>query len=165
MPNAAESIRAVFRLNTDLVVNCFAGVDDATAWKQVSGDTNHMAFVLAHLITARHLIADAFGAPLASPLEGVMDRATKVADVVELPPVDELLSYWLAVAAHLNDTLGQLSDETLREPTPMRFPIEGDTRLSVLAFFAQHDSYHVGQLALLRRQLGLPAMTYARRAP
>jgi uncharacterized damage-inducible protein DinB len=46
----------------------------------------------------------------------------------------------------------------------MRFPIEGDTLLSVLAFFAQHDSYHVGQLALLRRQFGLAPMAYTRRA-
>jgi uncharacterized damage-inducible protein DinB len=164
MPNSADPIRAVFRLNTDLVVNCLAGVDDATAWKQVTGDTNHMAFVLAHLITARHLIADAFGSPLPSPLEGVMDRATKVADVTELPPVDELLGHWLAVSAHLSDALAQLPDEALAESTRMRFPIEGDTRLSVLAFWVQHDSYHVGQLALLRRQLGLAPMTYARRA-
>ena len=164
MPNVAEPIRAVFRLNTDLVINCMAGVDDATAWKQVTADTNHMAFILAHLITARHLIADAFGSPLPSPLEGVMDRATKVSDVIELPPIDELLGHWRAVSAHLSDAIGRLSDETLLEPTPMKFPIEGDARLSVLAFFVQHDSYHVGQLALLRRQLGMAAMAYARHA-
>jgi uncharacterized damage-inducible protein DinB len=164
MPNAAEPIRAIFRLNTDLVLNCLAGVDDATAWQQVTEDTNHIAFILAHLITARHLIADAFGSPLPSPLEGAMDRATKVADVLELPPVDELLAHWLAVSEHLSDALAQLPDETLGAPTPMRFPIEGDTLLSVLAFFAQHDSYHVGQLALLRRQFGLAPMAYTRRA-
>jgi uncharacterized damage-inducible protein DinB len=164
MPNAADPLRAIFRLNTELVVNCFAGVDDATAWRQVTGDTNHMAFVLAHLITARHLIADAFGAPLPSPLEGVMDRATKVSDVIELPPAEELLGYWRAVSTHLDDAIAMLPDETLAEHTPMRFPIQGDTRLSVLAFFTQHDSYHVGQLSLLRRQLGLAPMAYPRRA-
>jgi len=93
-----------------------------------------------------------------------MERGTKVADVLELPPIDDLLAYWVAVSAHLSDGLALLPDEALAEPMPMRFPIEGDTRLSVLAFFVQHDSYHVGQLALLRRQLGLPAMDYSRRA-
>jgi uncharacterized damage-inducible protein DinB len=37
------------------------------------------------------------------------------------------------------------------------------TVLGALAFLAQHESYHVGQVALLRRQLGLPAMSYALR--
>ncbi|MFI5209230.1 MAG: hypothetical protein ACHQ2E_02190 [Gemmatimonadales bacterium] len=32
------------------------------------------------------------------------------------------------------------------------------------AFLAQHESYHIVQMALLRRQLELPAMTYALRA-
>jgi hypothetical protein len=34
------------------------------------------------------------------------------------------------------------------------------TLLGALAFLAQHESYHVGQLALLRKYAGLPAMRY-----
>jgi len=30
----------------------------------------------------------------------------------------------------------------------------------MLTFLTQHDSYHVGQLALLRRYMGLSAMSY-----
>jgi uncharacterized damage-inducible protein DinB len=33
--------------------------------------------------------------------------------------------------------------------------------MNLLAFFVQHDSYHIGQLALLRKHVGLPAMQYA----
>ncbi len=32
--------------------------------------------------------------------------------------------------------------------------------LTLLTFFVQHDSYHVGQLVLLRKHAGLPAMQY-----
>jgi uncharacterized damage-inducible protein DinB len=34
--------------------------------------------------------------------------------------------------------------------------------LGLIAFLAQHDSYHLGQLAFLRWQLGHPAMSYTR---
>ena len=34
----------------------------------------------------------------------------------------------------------------------------------MIAFLAQHDSYHLGQMGFLRRQLGKPAMSYARGA-
>jgi uncharacterized damage-inducible protein DinB len=43
-----------------------------------------------------------------------------------------------------------------------RFPIGDSTSLGFLAFLAQHESYHVGQAGFVRRQLGRPAMTYAR---
>jgi uncharacterized damage-inducible protein DinB len=33
----------------------------------------------------------------------------------------------------------------------------------MIAFLVQHDSYHLGQIAFLRRQLGKPPMSYARR--
>jgi hypothetical protein len=32
--------------------------------------------------------------------------------------------------------------------------------LAVLTFLVQHDSYHIGQLSLLRKHAGLPAMQY-----
>jgi uncharacterized damage-inducible protein DinB len=32
--------------------------------------------------------------------------------------------------------------------------------LGALTFLVQHDSYHIGQLALLRKHAGLPAMRY-----
>jgi uncharacterized damage-inducible protein DinB len=34
----------------------------------------------------------------------------------------------------------------------------------MIAFLVQHDSYHVGQMAFLRRQLGKAAMSYRRGA-
>ncbi len=34
--------------------------------------------------------------------------------------------------------------------------------LGLSAFLMQHHSYHIGQMAFLRRQLGKPAMVYAR---
>jgi len=45
-----------------------------------------------------------------------------------------------------------------------RFPVADPTRLGTLAFLAQHDTYHIGQLALLRRFVGLKAMSYRERA-
>jgi uncharacterized damage-inducible protein DinB len=32
--------------------------------------------------------------------------------------------------------------------------------LGALTFLVQHDSYHLGQLSLLRKWAGLPAMRY-----
>ena len=34
--------------------------------------------------------------------------------------------------------------------------------LALIAFLMQHDAYHIGQVAFLRRQLEQPAMAYTR---
>ena len=56
------------------------------------------------------------------------------------------------MAAHLAATLAGAPAELLNESSPQRFPIADSTRLGAIAFLAQHESYHVGQLALLARQ-------------
>jgi uncharacterized damage-inducible protein DinB len=37
--------------------------------------------------------------------------------------------------------------------------------VGMLAFLGQHESYHLGQIGFLRRQLNKPAMSYTRRVP
>jgi uncharacterized damage-inducible protein DinB len=78
--------------------------------------------------------------------------------------VDEIRSAWRAVSAHLQEALASLAGSDLAQPNAHRFPLADSTLLGLIAFLAQHDSYHLGQLAFLRRQLGKPAMSYAREA-
>ena len=65
------------------------------------------------------------------------------------------------VAAHLlRDRLAALTPADLDAPSDARFPLFNGTRLGTLTFLVQHDSYHVGQLSLLRKYCGLPAMRF-----
>ena len=57
-----------------------------------------------------------------------------------------------------------MTEAELSESNVHRFPLGDSTRLGLIAFLVQHDSYHLGQIAFLRRQLGKPAMSYARSA-
>jgi hypothetical protein len=68
---------------------------------------------------------------------------------------------WDAASEAIADRLAAASAAELDRPAPHRFPVGGATLLGALGFLAQHDSYHVGQLALLRKLAGLPGMKYA----
>jgi uncharacterized damage-inducible protein DinB len=68
------------------------------------------------------------------------------------------------VSGHLAEVLGDLEGGALERTGAHRFPVGDSTPIGMLTFLAQHDSYHVGQAAFIRRQLGKPAMTYARRS-
>ena len=91
--------------------------------------------------------------------------ARGIDDVGELPALAVIRAAGDAAREAIDARLAVLTAAELDAPAPQRFPAGGPTLLGALAFLAQHDSYHVGQLALLRKAAGLPAMSYAERAP
>ncbi|MBS1241632.1 MAG: hypothetical protein H6R40_1059 [Gemmatimonadetes bacterium] len=147
-------------LNTRLLENCLAGVDDAQALRRVTPETNSMAFLVAHLADARHFLAGVLGTPLENPLAEILEYGKSQDEIGELPPLGELLAIWRRIGAHLDDTLPSIGAGRLDAESGLRFPIGDRTTLGSVAFLVQHDSYHLGQVSLLRRAFGLPAMSY-----
>jgi uncharacterized damage-inducible protein DinB len=56
-----------------------------------------------------------------------------------------------------------VSAAELDAEAPYQFPISDPSVLGMTAFLVQHESYHIGQMAFLRKQLGLEAMAYGER--
>jgi uncharacterized damage-inducible protein DinB len=159
MHPSVTPIAAVLRLNTELLLNCLEGLSDQAARRRGTAQTNSIAFLVAHLIDARHFIASVVDAPLPSPLPPTLATVRSQDEAGETPPLEELLRAWEAIAAHLAVAVERLDTAQLAREG-QRFPGSDGTVLGALAFLAQHDSYHLGQVALLRRHLGLQAMSY-----
>ena len=164
MDQQVAPLAALFELNTDLLINCLQDISEAEARRCLAGGGNSAAFLAAHLADSRHFLATRLGSPLPNPLARYLAEARSIADVQEWPTLDEIRAAWLEVSAHLQAVLGTLSGPYLSEPNVHRFPLADSTRLGLITFLAQHDSYHLGQVAFLRRQLGKPPMSYARGA-
>ena len=79
--------------------------------------------------------------------------ARGIEDIQALPPLAELLAAWDAVDGTLAVGLTTLSSAALDALAPHRYPGGDPSVLGTIAFLVQHDRYHVGQLALLRRAL------------
>lgn len=149
----------VLDLNTRLLRNCLDGVDDALARRRPTAGTNHLAFVTAHLADARHFLASSLGVPLDNPL-AFLEYGKTLDEVGELPPLAELVAAWDRISAHLAERMPQVTTAKLNADSGLRFPVRDRSVLGAVAFLVQHDSYHIGQMAFLRRQLGQNAMSY-----
>ena len=151
----------ILRLNTKLFRNCLDGLADATARLRPSPTANSAAFVAAHVADSRFfLLRVVGGSQEKGPLAKWLDGAKGIDDLKELPPLADVQAAWTAASHALRTQLDALTAQALDGPPSARFPAGGATMLSALTFLVQHDSYHVGQLALLRKQSGLPAMRY-----
>jgi uncharacterized damage-inducible protein DinB len=159
---SVSPLAAIFRLNTELLLNCLDGLDDDSARERGPARTNSVAFLVVHLVESRHVVAGVLGTPLPSPLPPAVAKARSIDDAGEIPPLGALTQAWEAISAHLAVQLERLDTAQLAQDA-QRFPGSDGTVLGALAFLVQHESYHLGQVALLRRHLGYPAMSYALR--
>jgi uncharacterized damage-inducible protein DinB len=153
----------IYRLNSWLFHNCLEGLSDEQANLRLSDRTNNAAFTAAHVADARFSLLSWLGVTLENPLAEMLAEARSIDEVQRLPTPAQLREAWDAVSATLAQRLAALTTAELDAPGPQPFPAGGGTLLGALAFLAQHDSYHIGQLALFRKYAGLPAMKYTER--
>ena len=152
----------ILDLNTDLLVNTLDGLTDSEAQHRLTGGGNSIAFLATHLTDSRHFLASRLGNSLPNPLARYLADAKSIEEIRSWATLEEVRAAWVAVSAHLLGVLESLGPEELDRPQAHRFPCSDTTALGMIAFLTQHDSYHIGQAAFIRRQLGKPAMTYTR---
>jgi uncharacterized damage-inducible protein DinB len=160
MDPRVQPLAAILRLNTRLLLNCLDGLTDETARVRHGEGVNSAAFIAAHVTDSRFFILRTLGGSLENPLSVFLDKAKTIDDITEWPPLDMVRRAWSAVSAEIDITVDRAGSGDLDAPVDARFPGVDRTRLGALTFLVQHDSYHLGQLALLRKPAGLPAMSY-----
>ena len=148
----------LLRLNRRLFRACLQNIADEDAVARPQG-LNSMTFIFLHVVDARYNLAGLLGPALDSPLADFAD-VTSIDEAGELPRLAELIEAWEAVSRVVTDRVAGLSKEAAALPSPDDFPIDDPTILGAVAFLVQHESYHLGQLGLLRRQLGYPGMEW-----
>ena len=155
-------LATIFDLNTDLLLNTLEGVSESESHQRLAGGGNSIAFLAAHLTDTRHFLASRLGRPLPNPLSRYLADAKSIDEIRAWATLEQVRGAWQSVSEHLQTTFAALTADDLARAKVHRFPISDDTALGLIAFLAQHDSYHLGQAAFIRRQLGKPAMTYTR---
>ena len=148
-------------LHTRLWTNCMADVDQAAAWTSLSPQGNTFGFIALHLVDARYYLARYLGASCDSPFTERYKDARASSDIAEgdRPELEELRASWGEASGILVRRMTELEIEDLERESATRFPLSG-TVVDGLAFLLHHEAYHIGQMGLARRILGLSAMAY-----
>lgn len=159
MNTRLSALIEILELNTRLFLNALDGVDDEKARARPAGG-NNMAFIACHLLDARCYLAGMIGIEYEMPYASLLDGARSVDDLEDYPPLDGVRDAWRVVSGLLSERMADMKDSELARTPSQRFPVSDRTLLGGIAFLLQHDSFHVGQLAQLRSQLGLGPMSY-----
>lgn len=160
MVSALRPLAASARLNHRLYLNCLADLDDALASRQASGGGNDILFIALHVLDARGFLIRQLGGRAETPFSAMLAKVTSARDLHERPPVESVRRAWIDLEPRLMRRCAAVTATALAKAAKLRFPIDDPTVLGAVAFLLQHESYHIGQLGLLRKYLGLDPMKY-----
>jgi uncharacterized damage-inducible protein DinB len=150
---AAAPISMIFSFNDNFVLQALDGLTHEELWRAPTNHNNSMLWVAGHLVQTRATVLQMLGESIDTGWGSLFDRGAKIGDVKEYPSGPEVARVMREVSPRLCALLASLTDEQLARPASL--PIPGlKTLADELAFFALHDSYHMGQLAYIRKGLG-----------
>jgi len=147
-----------FHFNFRTVEVLVEGLDPAD-WERSPGGAggNNAHWILGHIVAARRMVLRRLGSdePEAD-WEKIFDMGAQPEGTREFPSVEDLMSELEATDQDFFARLSGLSEEQAEADFGRKLPDKSKTLLEGLAFFHFHESYHLGQLGLLRRMAGKP---------
>jgi uncharacterized protein YndB with AHSA1/START domain/uncharacterized damage-inducible protein DinB len=144
--------------NDSLADRAFIGVKPDDLWKRPTPQNNSMLWIYAHMAATRARMLNALGDDYDPGLGDAFGRGAQVQDAGTYPSREKINEASREVNARLFAKLATTGDAELSREAKGPRPPSVQTVGEQLAFFALHDSYHVGQLAYVRKALGLPGV-------
>lgn len=154
---AGALLENLFDTNERLYRNALSGVSGEHFAARINDRTNSMQWIAGHLALTRAGMANLIGA---AP-DGSMQAFWKDYNPgIEYPDREAIHRAWDEATKRLHDRLAVVTLADFARPTPPHYPGNENTVRDALAFLAEHESYHVGQLGFLRKSHGYEAVRY-----
>jgi uncharacterized damage-inducible protein DinB len=147
-----SSVSGIYELNTSLLPRTLNGIKDEDLVKRPTDCTNSLHFVVGHTAATRFYVGNFLGLDGPCPWGEIFDGGQTVRDISEYPSMTEILQVWNEYAERLQAGFEEVSQSHLESDSPVQLP-GGSTVRGAISFFAFHESYHIGQLAYIRRLL------------
>jgi uncharacterized damage-inducible protein DinB len=159
MEAAIEPLLEILSLNTRLLHRCLEGLTEEDARSRIDARTNNVVFIALHMADARFHLGAWLGLEISNPFT----RFAEIRHIDEMevfPLLSEVVAAWDQVSEALEAHLPAISKEKLQEDAPFELPVGSNRLQDTLTFMLQHEAYHIGQLSILRKQLGFEAMKW-----
>lgn len=155
MDAIAQSHAQLLSLNASLMARAVDGLSAEELLRQPGEHGNPMLWILAHAVTTRSGLLKMFGAAWDAPAwTRAFTRGSARPASDAYPPVAQVLATLTASTGALNAALETMTEAQWNAPSAQKFPVADRTLRGDLAFFVFHETYHVGQMAYVRRWLG-----------
>jgi uncharacterized damage-inducible protein DinB len=157
MDAALAACLTSYSINDHLVQKALEGLTEESAWKH-PGDGNPIYWIVGHVAIYRHSLASALGVGQELPWAAAFKRLSQPDPNAKGPSLAEIQAAMVAALGPLTARFAELTDEELAAPAPFKLPTPDPTLRGAIAFFGYHETYHMGQVAYVKKWLGFPGI-------
>ena len=156
MPVAPEIVCATgsYRLNAGIFEKTIADLAPEDWGACPCEASNSILWIAGHIVWARSRALATLGSQWSRPWLPLFARGSKQAEASLYPSPEEVVEAWRDVRSTLDAALESAAPEALSASGPDKAPSFDGKVSGFLGFLATHESYHVGQVAYLRRWRG-----------
>ncbi len=144
----AETFTKMFQFQEGIYNNAFSDLTDEVALERPSKRSNHMNWLLGHILHCRFMLGNMIGIEAKNPFGNVYWDAIEDS---AYPSIKEMLAEFPQISKKLEERLSHMTDDELNsKPNPDR-PAPAE----LVSFFVYHEAYHLGQLGYARKIIGM----------
>lgn len=152
---AIKPLAFIFATNDSLAERSFQGVADGDLWKQPMPQSNPMLWIFGHMVDTRARLLKILGDDFDPGWGEMFGRGAALQETAGYPSRDRINEVSREVNTRLYAKLGTMAEADVSRPATRSFTSAVQTVGDQVSFLAMHDTYHVGQLAYVRKALGL----------
>jgi uncharacterized damage-inducible protein DinB len=161
MDAAVAAVAQYFTLNDTLFERAITGLSDEELRRFPVGDANPMIWIAGHVAASRAMLAGMLDGEAAVAYPELFGQKSQPSAEAAYPPVAQIHQALKDAGARLRKRFENMTDADLLAPAPRRFPNGDPTLRGAIVFLAYHESYHIGQMAYVRKCLGYPGIVDA----
>lgn len=154
METSFSNIKGMYRTNTDIINKAIADMKDEDWFRQPGNESNHLMWLLGHLVVHRGLVLKHMGVDWNRPWASLFAPGAQRVDDAAYPTINEMRDAWSQISEQLKATLNESPEDLFAKPVPAGLPSFDQKISGLVAFLAFHDCYHTGQVSFLRKWLG-----------
>jgi uncharacterized damage-inducible protein DinB len=143
-----------FKLNGGLMKSALDGLPAADLWRRPTDQNNPILWIFGHVVATRAGLAATLGETIDIGWGTKFARGAALLAADQYPAVQEIERVNRDVVERLKQRFAALTDADLAAPATVSYLPGVKTLAEQIAFYAFHESYHVGQMAYVRKSLG-----------
>ena len=154
MDQAISVVFPLFRASDQLFHQALEGISREDLLRRPHDGSNPLIWVAGHAMTSRGSLTKMVGESVENQWSAIFARGATVDSNVAYPEIGEIVALWDTVTRQLMTRLEEIGDDELTKPTPFPIPTGDKTKRGAIIFLNYHETYHIGQMAYLRKWLG-----------
>jgi len=166
-----QHIITQYKILSDWYLSALDDINEEDGSKVPNDNSNSLEWIAGHLITGRYRNIVRLGVKIDQykNLDKFVNQAIPPPNAIafdkkiKYPSLSECREQWIDYSAILLETLNVVDENVLKTELPFPVITGGKTVMDALAFVALHESYHIGQMSIIRKSFGYKSMQLAPR--